>query len=89
MAVCFLFVDGIGIGPKTQHNPLASSEMKSFSYFTGEEGLHGECEEREEESILFKNIDANIDVEGLPQSGTGQTALFTGCLLYTSPSPRD
>ena len=27
---------------------------------------------------IFKPIDANLDVEGLPQSGTGQTTLFTG-----------
>lgn len=27
---------------------------------------------------LFKAIDANLDVEGLPQSGTGQTTLFSG-----------
>ncbi|MCG2587231.1 alkaline phosphatase family protein [Rhodohalobacter sulfatireducens] len=78
MAVCFLFVDGVGIGPKTEFNPLASSDLKSFSYFTGETGLYDGCEERDVGSILFKKIDANLEVEGLPQSGTGQTSLFTG-----------
>lgn len=78
MAVCFLFVDGVGIGPKTEFNPLASPNLKSFSFFTGKDGLHDGCEERDEDSILFKKLDANLDVEGLPQSGTGQTALFTG-----------
>lgn len=78
MAVLFLFVDGIGVGPKTEFNPLAGSNLKSFSLFTGCDGLHDGCKERIEESILFKKIDANLDVEGLPQSGTGQTALFTG-----------
>lgn len=78
MAVCFLFVDGIGVGPKTEHNPLASSDLKSFSYFTGENGLYDGCKERNEETILFKKIDANLNVEGLPQSGTGQTSLLTG-----------
>lgn len=78
MAVCFLFVDGIGIGPKNEHNPLASSDLKALSWFTGKDGLHEGCEERDENSILFKRIDANLDVEGLPQSGTGQTALLTG-----------
>lgn len=78
MAVCFLFVDGVGIGPKTEFNPLASSNLKSFSYFTGENGLYDGCEERDADSILFKKIDANLDVEGFPQSGTGQTSLFTG-----------
>jgi hypothetical protein len=78
MAVCFLFVDGVGIGPKTDFNPLASPELKSFSYFTGKKGLYDGCEERDSGSVLFKKIDANLDVEGLPQSGTGQTSLFTG-----------
>lgn len=78
MAVCFLFVDGVGIGPKTEFNPLASPKLKSFSFFTGKDGLYDGCEEKDENSILFRKIDANLDVEGLPQSGTGQTALFTG-----------
>lgn len=78
MAVFFLFVDGIGVGPKTEHNSLATSNLKSFSFFTGCDGLYQGCKERIEHSILFKKIDANLDVEGLPQSGTGQTALFTG-----------
>lgn len=78
MAVSFIFVDGVGIGPKTKYNPLVSSELTSFSYFTGKDGLHDGCAERDENSILFKKLDANLDVKGLPQSGTGQTALFTG-----------
>lgn len=78
MAVFFLFVDGIGIGPKTYKNPLASLELNSFSYFTGCEGLYDSCPERVEDSILYKKVDANLGVEGLPQSGTGQAALFTG-----------
>lgn len=78
MAVFFIFVDGIGVGAKTEFNPLAVSGLKSFSFFTGKDGLHDGCEERVEESILFKKLDANLEVEGLPQSGTGQTALFTG-----------
>lgn len=78
MAVCFLFVDGVGVGPKSEFNPLASPDLKSFSFFTGKDGLHDNCEERDEESTLFKKLDANLDVEGLPQSGTGQAALFTG-----------
>lgn len=78
MAVFFLFVDGIGVGPKNSFNPLAASDLKSFSYFTNGEGLYSDCDERIEESILFKKLDANLGVEGLPQSGTGQTSLFTG-----------
>tara|TARA_R100001143_G_scaffold63593_1_gene73098 strand:+ start:12331 stop:13230 length:900 start_codon:yes stop_codon:yes gene_type:complete len=78
MALCFLFIDGIGIGERSSSNPLSNSDLKSFSYFTGSNGFDSLCEERMEEKTLFKKIDANLDVEGLPQSGTGQTTLFTG-----------
>lgn len=78
MAVFFVFVDGIGVGENHPDNPLASYEFKSFSYFTGENGIHKECKERVEKDFLYKAIDANLGVEGLPQSGTGQTSLFSG-----------
>lgn len=78
MALLFVFVDGIGIDSMGSDNPLSSSHLRSFSEFTSCEGLHSGCPERLEERMLFKYLDANLDVEGLPQSGTGQTALFTG-----------
>jgi 2,3-bisphosphoglycerate-independent phosphoglycerate mutase len=78
MGVLFVFVDGIGAGANSPENPLASDKLKSFSHFTKKNGVHIECDERAENGILFKKIDANLDVEGLPQSGTGQTALFSG-----------
>ncbi len=78
MAVLFVFVDGIGVGKNNSNNPLASENLKLFSLFTGQNGVHSGCEERDFNGFLFKKIDANLDVEGLPQSGTGQTALFTG-----------
>jgi len=78
MAVLFIFVDGIGIGENQSENPLTSPKLSSFSYFTNQNGVHNECEERITNGQLFKKIDANIGIEGLPQSGTGQTSLFTG-----------
>jgi len=78
MAVCFVFIDGIGIGERNSSNPLSNKEIQSFSYFTNSNGIDDLCEQRWNEDHLFKKIDANLDVEGLPQSGTGQTTLFTG-----------
>jgi len=78
MAVIFIFIDGIGIGENTDENPLADSSLKSFSWFTGSNGLHKKCEPVNKPSVLFKPVDANLDVKGLPQSGTGQVALFSG-----------
>ena len=78
MAVLFVFIDGIGIGTNDSENPLASPGLKSFSFFSGKNGIHSDCEEIISDQKLFKKIDANIGVDGLPQSGTGQTSLFTG-----------
>ncbi|MEX0905517.1 MAG: hypothetical protein WD604_08695 [Balneolaceae bacterium] len=78
MAVFFVFIDGIGIGENRTDNPLAAAELKSFSWFTSQNGFHNECRERYETSVLYKGIDANLGIEGLPQSGTGQASLFSG-----------
>lgn len=78
MGVLFVFIDGIGVGKNSPENPLASDYLKSFSTFTGSNGFHEESEERSEINILYKTIDANLDVDGLPQSGTGQATLFSG-----------
>lgn len=78
MALCFVFIDGIGVGERNHLNPLSSGSLKSFSHFTNSVGMDKNCEERIENQILFKKIDANLEVAGLPQSGTGQTTLFSG-----------
>ncbi|NBC27884.1 MAG: hypothetical protein GVY08_13555 [Bacteroidetes bacterium] len=78
MAVIFIFLDGIGVGKRSPKNPLSNNGWHSFSKFTGTDGLDETCGEVNSRDILFKSIDANLDVEGLPQSGTGQTTLFSG-----------
>ena len=78
MAVCFIFIDGIGVGERDSKNPLSNNDIQSFSGFTYSNGIDRLCEERWDDKTLFKKIDANLGVEGLPQSGTGQTTLFTG-----------
>lgn len=78
MATFFVFVDGIGAGVNSSDNPLATSKLQSFSSFTGKNGFHKDCKPVQKKHLLYKTIDANIGVKGLPQSGTGQTTLFTG-----------
>lgn len=78
MSVLFVFIDGVGVGEKSEFNPLAESRLKSFSYFTEAEGLHSDIDPINKEHKLYLPIDANLDVEGLPQSGTGQASLFSG-----------
>lgn len=78
MSVIFIFIDGVGVGKKAAENPVGNANWRSFSWFTNCEGVHSGCEPVSEASKLYKPIDANLGVKGLPQSGTGQTTLFSG-----------
>jgi 2,3-bisphosphoglycerate-independent phosphoglycerate mutase len=70
--ILFIFVDGLGIGKNdAEENPC----FKSEHYFR--------CFDNEHYPKSLKNgiaigLDANLDLPGLPQSATGQTALLTG-----------
>lgn len=78
MSVIFIFVDGIGVGKQTPYNPLFKNGWDSFTVFTEGDGLDDTLPAVKKERILYKPIDANLGVKGLPQSGTGQTTLFSG-----------
>ncbi|MCX8130800.1 MAG: alkaline phosphatase family protein [Clostridia bacterium] len=65
MRMIFLFIDGFGIGDRdSSKNPVFAASTPNLDY-------------------IFRNhlvipTDATLGVEGLPQSATGQTAIFTG-----------
>lgn len=77
MAVIFIFIDGVGIGQPSGQNPFYLDEYPAFQELSGGNIFQGGHVIEKEEHV-FKPIDANLGVEGLPQSGTGQTSLFTG-----------
>lgn len=77
MSVLFLFIDGVGLGNPEKKNPFHTQTYESFKILTGG-AFNNNAEPLVSDQQLFKPIDANLGVEGLPQSGTGQTALFTG-----------
>ncbi len=77
--IVVLFLDGVGIGPPDPEvNPFLQARLPVFSPLLGgwvptldrpaPTGLRG---------AAFP-LDANLGVEGLPQSGTGQISLLTG-----------
>ncbi|REL39171.1 hypothetical protein DYD21_04235 [Rhodohalobacter sp. SW132] len=78
MLVIFIFIDGVGVGKKNPNNPLSENGWSFFTEFTGTAGLDESNDPVQTDKFLYKPIDANLDVEGLPQSGTGQTTLFSG-----------
>lgn len=78
MAVIFLFIDGVGLGKEKPSNPFVKSPYKGFSMMSSGAAFTRNAPEVNKKNHLFKAVDATLDVEGLPQSGTGQTSLFTG-----------
>lgn len=78
-----VFLDGVGIGPgDATYNPFAAAALPRIEALLGgrrpvAEHLDGDGRIIGERAVLTA-ADATLDVEGLPQSGTGQTALLTG-----------
>lgn len=76
--VMMIFVDGLGIGKNNPEiNPLVRFKLNFInSFFGGFPTLRNSRIEKKYFSI--RPINATMGVEGLPQSGTGQTAIFCG-----------
>lgn len=79
MKVLMLFLDGVGVGiPDASVNPFFAVKLPALASLFGgivpsqvNPSLHGD-------HATLVALDATLGVDGLPQSGTGQTALFTG-----------
>ena len=78
MGLLFIFIDGLGIGPDVENNPLYQHEWAGFEGFSTGKLTSGGFNAATSATHLTRSIDANLDVEGLPQSGTGQASLFSG-----------
>ena len=79
MKVLLLFLDGVGIGRRDPHvNPVFAARLPALrSLFNGDlPSLH--ARRLASRAATAIPLDPNLGVAGLPQSGTGQTALFTG-----------
>ncbi len=74
MKIIFVFIDGLGIGEnRRESNPCAQPPIRLFNCF---------LTDRFTKLLVFdglcKPIDAQLGIPGIPQSATGQAALFTG-----------
>ncbi|MEM7395996.1 MAG: hypothetical protein AAF492_26990 [Verrucomicrobiota bacterium] len=74
--IIFVFIDGIGLAEPGPKNPFSLAAMPNLQTRLGGRLLKGKAVDAP--GILFKGIDANLGVDGIPQSATGQTSLFTG-----------
>ena len=66
----FLFVDGCGVGRADPGNPFFMAKSIYLPLWTGAMALP--------DSTPVATIDATLGIPGLPQSASGQTALFCG-----------
>lgn len=78
MSVIFLFIDGVGLGKENDSNPFMQHRYTGFSAMAGDQAFSKNASELMDVNHLFKKVDATLGIEGLPQSGTGQTTLFSG-----------
>ncbi|MER3460953.1 MAG: hypothetical protein C4303_07570, partial [candidate division GAL15 bacterium] len=74
--VLFWFVDGLGLGPP-EHNPLLEAATPTFQELVGGPLCAGSLPVYRSWCAVVP-LDATLGVPGLPQSGTGQTALLAG-----------
>ena len=74
-----LFLDGVGIGKHDESvNPFFAAQLPTLRSLLGGQlpSLHNRVLGGRHATLT--TLDATLGVDGLPQSGTGQTALFTG-----------
>jgi hypothetical protein len=74
MSVLLIFIDGIGVGVGDPDvNPMAARSWRVFSHLRDDPPAVDIAA-----GGLAFSLDASLGIPGLPQSATGQTALFTG-----------
>jgi len=80
LRVFLLFVDGLGIAASVPGNPLADATYRGLARIGAGFPLAGmeDGETRHGAESSVRAVDATFGVPGLPQSASGQTALFTG-----------
>ncbi len=79
MSLLFLFLDGVGLGASDPEiNPFARAEMPTLRTLLGDQPLVADTAPYHDRHATLLALDANLGVDGLPQSATGQATLLTG-----------
>jgi 2,3-bisphosphoglycerate-independent phosphoglycerate mutase len=77
--VVLMFLDGVGIGKKNaESNPFVQARMPALTGLCGGELPFVPFRKISSPLTDVIAVNATLGVAGLPQSGTGQTAIFTG-----------
>ncbi|HLF20790.1 MAG TPA: metalloenzyme, partial [Bacteroidota bacterium] len=79
LRIILLFLDGVGIGKKDSNtNPFFVANLPGIRSLLGGEIPHQRQKLLSGKFAQCVPVNATLGVPGLPQSGTGQTAIFTG-----------
>ena len=78
MRVILFFIDGLGLGPSGQDNPLSTTNTPCLHQLLNGHSLTIEAVGINNKVAALYSLDASLGVPGLPQSATGQTTLLTG-----------
>jgi len=77
--VVLLFADGVGIGARSpDSNPLLVADVPQLRSLCGGEVFQTRRPRHSTPHAEIVPLNATLGIGGLPQSGTGQTAIFTG-----------
>ena len=66
----FIFMDGVGLGTRHEHNPFAAARSRFLPFYQESPQLP--------DGTPVGALDATLNIEGIPQSASGQTTLYTG-----------
>jgi hypothetical protein len=66
----FIFLDGVGIGKPLKSNPFYAAKTEFLPFYN----FHNTMPDK----TPIKAIDSLLGIDGVPQSATGQTSLYTG-----------
>ena len=79
-SILFFFVDGFGLTNDNENNPISNfkimNNLDSNMFYTTNNDKKDYI--KKGENWILKPIDACLGVDGLPQSATGQSSIFTG-----------
>jgi 2,3-bisphosphoglycerate-independent phosphoglycerate mutase len=77
--VLLLFLDGVGIGAHDPDvNPIFRAQLPTLRYLIGQKLFSTSRPRASTQHADLLPVNATLGIAGLPQSGTGQTAIFTG-----------
>jgi 2,3-bisphosphoglycerate-independent phosphoglycerate mutase len=77
--VLMIFADGVGLGREdASSNPFLGAKLPNFASLLGGEIPSRRKPRAQTNLATLRPLNATLGVKGLPQSGTGQTTIFTG-----------